>query len=97
MPVRAIGKFHVAPAIAFGEDLAASTLALLLAFAGYWFVFVGTHHDLEWHLKTAASRVYSHLWPALFLWTARALAASWPALARTAGARPLSVESLHAA
>ena len=38
----------------------------------YFFIYVTTPHDLEWHIKTSVSRLYLHLFPlmllCLFLW-----------------------------
>lgn len=52
----------------FGAPLGLAC-AMLLTAAGYWLVYVLTHHDLPWHLQTSLSRLLVHFWPALVLWT----------------------------
>ncbi|MEM7309719.1 MAG: hypothetical protein AAF682_23795 [Planctomycetota bacterium] len=50
------------------DALALPGLALIAAFVGILLVFLGTPHDIEWHLATAASRVSWQLTPAIALW-----------------------------
>jgi hypothetical protein len=38
-------------------------LALTLALAGYFFVFVTTPHDVVWHLRDSLDRLLLQLWP----------------------------------
>jgi hypothetical protein len=39
----------------------------MTAAAGYFFIYVGTPHQLEWHLRYSLDRVLMQLWPsALF-------------------------------
>jgi hypothetical protein len=45
----------------------APLLAVLLALAGYFAIFLVTRDDLEWLFATALDRLYLHLWPALVL------------------------------
>lgn len=67
-----------------GRQLLASpalvpTLSVLLAGAGFAIVFVGTPHDLTWHLDTAAYRVLFQLLPTAALASALLLDEAWSA------------------
>jgi hypothetical protein len=42
-------------------SIGASTLILMLI--GYFFVYVNTPYDIEWHLGTSLARLYLQLWP----------------------------------
>jgi len=48
-------------------------LILLGQFAGYFFIYVITPYDLDWHLSTSVDRVISHLFPMIFFWVFIAL------------------------
>ena len=58
----------VGPRIAFARERAAFTLALLLGLLGYMAVYLGTHWEIEAHLKHSAHRLVYHLSPAAGLW-----------------------------
>lgn len=49
-----------------GRSLA-PLLAVLIALAGYFAIFLVTNYDLEWLIATALDRIYLHVWPALVL------------------------------
>jgi hypothetical protein len=68
------------PQLAFATQRVQATVALLLAAAGYWFVFVGTHRDLDWQVGCAAERVFFQVWPALLLSVARIAGCLFPRL-----------------
>ncbi|MBK8901887.1 MAG: glycosyltransferase family 39 protein [Anaerolineaceae bacterium] len=40
-------------------------LTLVFMIIGYFFVYITTPYDLEWHLKTSLSRLFIQLWPSL--------------------------------
>jgi Dolichyl-phosphate-mannose-protein mannosyltransferase len=42
-------------------------LAVFIALAGYFAIFLVTKDDLEWLFATALDRLYMHVWPALLL------------------------------
>lgn len=42
-----------------------SLFTLIFMLVGYFFVYVTTPYNLEWHLKTSLSRLFIHLWPSL--------------------------------
>ena len=49
-------------------SLRSSTLALVLALAGYFAVYLITPYDLYWHLRFSLARLFLQLWPsAIFL------------------------------
>ena len=50
------------------DSLRFPAVALAFGLAGLVLVFIGLPLDLEWHLRTAASRVGFHLVPAILLW-----------------------------
>lgn len=56
------------PRTAFAQGRAAFTLALLLGLLGYMAVYLGTHWEIEAHLKHSAHRLVYHLTPAAGLW-----------------------------
>jgi len=60
--------------------LAVPGLAMALIAAGYTAVFLWTPLSIEFHLASAGVRVYSHLLPAVALWTAAAAAEVFPGL-----------------
>ena len=45
-------------------------LLLTLMLAGYFMIYVGSPHDLQWHLSTSFSRLLLHLWPTFLFWIA---------------------------
>jgi hypothetical protein len=45
---------------------------LLLALIGYTAVYVGTPHDLQWHVRTSLPRLLFHLLPGAVLWVGAA-------------------------
>jgi hypothetical protein len=49
------------------ERTAGPLLAILIALAGYFAIFLVTKDDLDWLFATALDRLYLHLWPALVL------------------------------
>lgn len=49
-------------------------IARLAVASGYVLVFIGSYHDITWHLETAAARVWFHLWPAVLVWAAHTAA-----------------------
>jgi hypothetical protein len=49
------------------ERTAGPLLAILIALAGYFAIFLVTKDDLDWLFATALDRLYMHLWPALVL------------------------------
>jgi hypothetical protein len=52
---------------ATSKDAFAPLATVVTAAAGYFFVYVGTPHQLEWHLRYSLDRVLMQLWPsALF-------------------------------
>lgn len=64
--------------------LTAAVLVLMLA--GYFFVYVMTPLDLNWHLMTSLNRLFLQLWPsAVFLVL---MAAGSPGVASPAGGKP---------
>jgi len=53
------------PAAPAGDQRAASlALALLAVVAGFFLVYLGTPHDLDWHLTTSVGRLFAQLYPA---------------------------------
>ena len=52
------------PRRALRSPLGVVTIALLLAVAGFAVVYLGTVHELEWHLRTSVGRVLFDLLPA---------------------------------
>jgi hypothetical protein len=58
-----------------GQRAAGPLVAVLVALAGYFAIFLVTRDDLDWLFATALDRLYMHLWPALvlavFLWLRR--------------------------
>ena len=42
-----------------------SLAALLAVYAGYFYAYVITPLDLNWHLNTSLDRLYAQLWPSL--------------------------------
>jgi hypothetical protein len=63
---------------------------LVLQAAGYFFAFITTPHDLQWHLETALNRLLVQLWPLVVF--SFFLAVATPAEAqqrRTVGSLPL--------
>ncbi len=50
-----------------GARCLAPWIALTIAVAGYFFVFMLTADDVDWLLATALDRLYFQLWPALVL------------------------------
>jgi hypothetical protein len=55
--------------------------AFAVAIAGYMLVFVGTPHQVQWHLDTAADRTLQHVLPLAALGLAVAVARARPAAA----------------
>ena len=51
----------------FGWTTGVLIVAILLA--GYFFVYVVTPHDLNYHLGSSLDRLYLHVWPSLLLLT----------------------------
>jgi hypothetical protein len=49
------------------ERTLAPSLALLIALAGYFAIFLVTKDNLDWLFATALDRLYMHIWPALVL------------------------------
>jgi archaellum biogenesis protein FlaJ (TadC family) len=43
-------------------------IIILGQFAGYFFIYLITPHDLSWHISTSMDRVISHLFPMLIFW-----------------------------
>jgi hypothetical protein len=58
----------IGPRSAFGRGRAVFTLGLGLALLGYMAVYLGTHWDVQVHLKHSAHRLVYHLTPAAGLW-----------------------------
>ena len=54
------------------DPLFIPALAILAIWAGYILIFVGTPHDVDWHLTAAAPRITWQLVPATALWIAAA-------------------------
>ncbi len=71
----------LAPRHAFGRVLRIQTLALALILGGLLSVFILTPRPQDWHLETAAARVFSQAAPALAWWCASMAAALAPRLA----------------
>jgi len=55
---------------------------ILLAFLGYYTVYMLTPHDLEWHLRTSLSRIMTQLWPVFVFWAMMGIRLPWPATER---------------
>ncbi len=50
------------------ETVRASAIALIMALAGYFFIYLITPRDIYWHLRFSLSRLFLQLWPsAIFL------------------------------
>jgi hypothetical protein len=64
-----------------------TAFAVLLGFAGYVLVYLGTPRDLDWHLATSLPRILFHLTPAAVMWTAAASEELLSPPARGAGRR----------
>ncbi|MEE9212423.1 MAG: glycosyltransferase family 39 protein, partial [Phycisphaeraceae bacterium] len=47
--------------------VATVVLTVLITALGYYVVYLITSHDLGWHLKTSADRLFMHLWPSWVL------------------------------
>ena len=62
-----IGKTHQST-----DGLKQVIFVIFAQFLIYFFIYVTTPHDLEWHIRTSISRLYLHLFPlmllCLFLW-----------------------------
>ena len=41
--------------------------AMLIVFAGYYFVYLTTPLDLKWHIETSMDRLFIQLWPSVLL------------------------------
>lgn len=51
-----------------GGGFRVCVLALLITFAGYFFIYVITPYDVYWHLRFSLNRLFLQLWPsAIFL------------------------------
>jgi hypothetical protein len=50
-----------------GRGTAAALIALVATAIGYFFVYVTTPHELDWHLATSCRRILTTLWPSLVL------------------------------
>jgi hypothetical protein len=46
---------------------ATTALVIVLTVGGYYFAYLITPHDLEWHLATSAPRLLVQLWPVVIL------------------------------
>jgi hypothetical protein len=46
-------------------DLLSFTAVIFIMVFGYFFIFILSPHDLSWHLRTAAERLFLQLWPSL--------------------------------
>ena len=42
-----------------------AAICLIMMLMGYFFIYVITPRDLDWHLRTSLDRLLLHLWPAL--------------------------------
>lgn len=50
------------------DSVRASSLALILTLAGYFFIYLITPRDIYWHLRFSLNRLFLQLWPsAIFL------------------------------
>ncbi len=47
--------------------MATVVLTVLITALSYYVVYLITPHDLGWHLKTSADRLFMHLWPSWVL------------------------------
>lgn len=47
--------------------LLTAALCLCIMAVGYFFIYVITPRDLEWHIRTSLNRLLLHLWPAVVL------------------------------
>jgi hypothetical protein len=65
---------------AFSRRMAPVLWMVLLVGAGYVAVYVITPHDLEWHLRTSASRLWMHLWPLVLCWACASVGRPAPPL-----------------
>jgi len=71
----------VCPRSAFARGRAVFTLALLLGLLAYMSVYLGTHWEIEAHLKHSAHRLVYHLTPAAGLWVLLFVVEALPPLA----------------
>lgn len=67
------------PRAALASSMLAPLAAVVLAIAGYYVVFVGSPHHLEWHLSTAAGRVLFQVVPVAALVLGVLLDDTWTA------------------
>jgi hypothetical protein len=63
------------------SDLRYGALAILASILGFFLVFTGLPHDVDWHLRTAAPRVAFQLLPVTLLWVGWAAGSLFPSLA----------------
>jgi hypothetical protein len=72
------------PRAAFARARCVFTLGLVLALLGYMAVYLGTHWEVELHLKHSAHRLVFHLVPAAGLWVLLFVVEALPRLAARA-------------
>ena len=84
LPWLALGLMVVLAPRLRRDALAIPALAVLAAYSGHLLVFLGTPHEIEWHLSTAAGRVSWQVAPALALWIGAVAGRFLPGFGRAA-------------